>query len=252
MGIHPIQNMAILSELTDEEKSLIPKYCEFWYEVAVSTSKLNHSQVKESIYTLYARLDLKAPRIHFCTSLPDLIRKSHKFVRQPSFCEDGNIFASQEMARIHEMYYRFVCDVQTRDMRLSSQLGVIDGGEIEIFISLELSKLLIDFLPASFAGYEKMVYWIFPRLLYVDESCWLDFHFSAVRRLLAGGYDEMAWQDFRQLVEVGSWMTVFESDCFVCERPCRITLDSGSASLDFDDGEHLSLEKQMSEDLPTI
>jgi hypothetical protein len=245
--------MALLSELTDEEKSLIPEYCDFWYEVAISTSKLNHIQVEKVIRAIYKRLNLKAPRVHFCSSLPDLIRKSHEFFCQPGFCEDGASFASQEMARIHEMYNNFVCDVQVRDMQLSSQLGVIYGDEIEMYISLELSKLLIGYLPASFTGYEKTVYWTLPRLWYVDESCWLDFHFSAVQRLLAGGYDEMAWRDFRQLVEIGSWLTAFESDCFVCERPCRITLDmdgGGIASLDFDDGESLSLKRQVVADLP--
>lgn len=242
--------MVLFSELTDNEKLLIPEYREFWYRVAISTSQLNHDQVKAAIFSIYTRLGLKAPRIHYCSSLPDLLRKSHGFFQKPSFCEDGAAFASQEMAKIHEMVIDFTCNVQVRELHLSSQLRVIDGECIDAHISDSLLELLSGNLPESFINYRNIIYFVFPRLWYVDESCWFDFHFSAVQRLLPEGYDEESWQVFRQLVEVGSWFTAFESDCFICERPLSITLECENkiiASMTFNDGESIILEESREE-----
>lgn len=236
--------MASLRELTEEEISLVPHYRQLWYKTAFSTTKLNHEEVQAAIQSIYKILDLRIPDIHFCNNLYTLVERSKIFFQQPYFCEDGSVFASQVMARIHELQMSFFESIGHWDMALTSQLEVADGQNIECNISTYLQQTLLNDLPIRFQGYEMYTYWILPRIWYADEASLYDFHFSAAQRTLFKAYDAIAWQSYRQLIQSSSWLTAFESDCFVCERPkaflfnCDSTLPS---FILFVDGEQLTL-----------
>jgi hypothetical protein len=223
--------MARLDELTEQERLLIPRYREQWLKIATSTSKLNYSTVQESIQNIYKILDLKIPTIHFCKSPHELVMSSQDFFRNPYFYEDGSIFATQVMVRIHEIYYGLICRVGKRESNLSLQLRILDGDFIERVLSMQLYKLVLHDIPFSFKGYEDLTYWVFPKFWYIDELCWLDFHFSVVQRTISDTYDDLTWQAFRQLIQVTSWFIPFDNDCFVCDRPTRIVFGPGEMEI---------------------
>lgn len=235
--------MALLRELTEKEVSLIPSYRQLWYETALSTTRLNHQQVQEVIQRLYTLLDLEIPNIYFCDNLYALIEKSRSFFLQPNFCEDGLVFPTQIMARIHELQMSFFESIGRWDMALTSQLSVLDGQGIEYKISNHLQQTLLNNLPVYFQGYEMYTHWVFPRIWYADEASSLDFHFSAIQRTLFKEHDDLAWQIYRELIQVSSWFAACDSDCFVCERPSAFQFQSDGISLSsivFTDGEHLT------------
>ena len=70
---------------------------------------------------MYIILGLKSPNLHFCCNPHELIKKSRDFFQQPYHCEDGTIFASQIMAKIHELHVDVVCTIGGNESLLSSQ-----------------------------------------------------------------------------------------------------------------------------------
>lgn len=238
--------MASLRELTQEEILLIPGYRQLWYETAFSTARLNHKQAQEVIQSIYKILYLRISSIHFCNNLYTLIEQSKSFFQQPYFCEDGSVFPSQTMAKIHELQMSFLESIGHWDMALTSQLSGIDGQGVERSISTYLQQTLLGELPACFQGCEMYTYWVFPRLWYADEASLFDFHFSAIQRTLFREHDDTVWQIYRQLVQSSSWFTAFDSDCFVCESPIAFLFncdDTFPSSILFVDGEQLTLHK---------
>jgi hypothetical protein len=236
--------MASLRELTQEEISLIPSYHQLWYKTALSTTKLNHKQVREAIQNLYKILGRRIPSIHFCNNLYALIEQSISFFQKPYFCEDGSVFATQIMGQVHELQMSFFESIGHWDIALTSQLSVIDGQDVERNISNYLQQKFLNDLPTGFKGYEMYTYWVFPRIWYAHEASLFDFHFSAVQRTLFKTHDNLTWQVYRQLVQSSSWFTAFESDCFVCERPMaflfKSDVTSSLSSILFVDGEQLT------------
>lgn len=232
--------MASLRELTQEEILLIPRYRQLWYETAFSTARLNHKQVQEVIQDLYKILDLGITNIHFCNNIYALIEESKKFFQQPYFCEDGSVFPSQIMAKIHELQMNFFESIGHWDMALTSQLSEIDGQGVECYISTYLQQTLLNDLPVCFQGYETYTYWVFPRTWYADEASLFDFHFSAIQRTLFKEHDDIAWQVYRQLIQSSSWFIAFDSDCFICKRPIAFLFNCDEilpSSILFVDGE---------------
>lgn len=227
--------MAFLGDLTEKEISLMPRYRQVWYDTAFSTTRLNHKEFQDAIQHIYKIFEREIPRIHFCNNLYALVEKSRNLFQQPCFCEDGTVFASQVMAQIHELHMSFFENIGHWDMALTSQLKATDGRGIECNISNHLQQ--------SFQGDEMYMHWMFPRIWYADEASLFDFHFSVAKQTLFKVYDDVAWQAYRQLIHTSSWLTAFESDCFVCERPKAFLFNCDNdlpSSILFIDGEQLT------------
>ena len=235
--------MAFLRELTEKEVSLIPRYHQHWYDTAFSTTRLNHKEVNKVIQNIYRMLEFQIPNIHFCNNLHDLAEKSENLFQQPYFCEDGTVFGSQIMARIHELRISFLESIGHWDMAVISQLRAEGEQGIECNISSYFQQKFLNDLPLGFQGYEKYTYWIFPRIWYATEASLFDFHFSVAQSNLFKECDDTAWQAYRQLIQTSSWFTAFESDCFVCERPKTFLFNcdnTSPSSITFLDGEQLT------------
>jgi|GEM_PF-4777114 len=240
--------MTSLRELIEDEIAAIPTYSKFWYDTAFSTTKLNPTQVQDAIQKIYAIFGLIPPRIHFCDSLYVLIKKSIDLFNHPPqyYCEDGSVFATQIMAQIHELQAGFFENIGHWDLALTSQLSVVDGESIDRRISHCLQQTLLENQPDQFKRCELHTFWVLPRLWYADEASPLDFHFSAVRRqMLFKAHDDVVWQAYRQLILSCSWLTAFESDCLICERPVAFSLKTNSTfptSILFANGDELVLQ----------
>jgi hypothetical protein len=237
--------MAFPQELTEAEISLIPGYRWRWYETALSTTPLDHHQVNVVLQEIYSLFDLAPPNIYFCNNFDDLVASSQNCFQQPYYCEDGSIFATQMLAKIHQLRIDFLDCIGRWTGILNSQLCIIDGSEMEYCISEIFRKTLLTGLPAAFQAEKQGLYWVFPKFKYANEASFLDFHFSAVPRTLDFPYDVRAWNAYRQLVQTCSWFVATDSDCWICERPTGFLLKAGSSapvSILFVDGSQLSIE----------
>jgi hypothetical protein len=237
--------MAFSQELTEGEISLIPSYRWRWYETALSTTALDHHQVKKAIQNVYTLLGLELPNIHFCNTFDVLIANGKACFQHPYHCEDGSIFATRILAQIHQLRINFFDCIGRWNGILNAQLRIIDGAEVEYCISERFRESLFKELPVALQTEKQSIYWVFPWFKYANEAGFLDFHFSAVPRTLDFPYDECAWNSYRQLVQTCSWLIATESDCWVCERPMGFHFKEGSsapAAIFFADGEPSNIE----------
>jgi hypothetical protein len=214
--------MASLADLTAEEILLIPNHRQIWYEATISKAPIDRNEFQTAIETIYKILGLDIPNLHFCDDPYDLIEKSRDFFQRLYHCDDGMAFASQTMAKIHELCVDFVCTIGAYESLLGDQLSIISKEEIEneYRIDNEFQKIFLNDLPNGFdsrdAGHRD---WVYPRFEEIGTVCWIDFHFSIIRHTVSEDYDKLAWQAYRKLILLGGWFIAFESDCFVCDRP---------------------------------
>jgi hypothetical protein len=214
--------MAKLRDLTEEEILRIPKHCKFWRERFTSKAPIARNEFQTAIGTIYKILGLKIPNLYFCRSPHELIEKSRDFFQQSYYFDDGIVFPSQTMAKIHKLYMDFVYAIGGHESLLGNKLSVIsfEESEIEYKIYNDFGNLFRNSLPNGFDSYEvRNISWFYPFFYEINEVCWIDFHFSVIRHTLSEDSDGLAWLAYRKLIQLGGWFVAFESDCFVCDRP---------------------------------
>jgi hypothetical protein len=214
--------MARLADLTAEEVLRIPNHCKFWRERFTSKAPIDRNEFQAAIEIIYKILGLKIPNLHFCRSPHELIEKSRDFFQRAYHCEDGMAFPSQTMAKIHELHVSFVCAIGGHESLLGNKLSVISSEELEVEYRIydEFRNLFRSSLLNGFDSYEVgCISWFYPCSGEIDEVCWIDFHFSVMRHTISEDADDIAWQAYRKLIQLGGWFISFESDCFVYDRP---------------------------------
>lgn len=210
--------MALLQELTEEEKSFIPTYCRLWNGITISTSRLDRNQVQSVIQRIYEILGLAYPNIHYCDGPHALAASTKGRFDNLYYCQDGMVFPTLKMARIHDLQQRFRGSIGSWDWSLAYPCNQVKGGYIDESLANFLQHEFLDDLPLSWRR-EKGISWIFPRCGYTTEACMLDFHFSIAQRTLRAPYNVPLWQAYKHLIQVCSWFIAFESDCYLCEPP---------------------------------
>lgn len=236
--------MALIQELTEEEKSLIPTYCHLWNGITLSTSRLDRTQVQGVIQGIYEILGLAHPNIHYCDSPHTLAASTKGRFNNLYSCQDGMVFPTLEMARIHELRQDFVESLGICwHGAWAYPLKQVEGGYIDESLANFLQCEFLDDLPLSWRR-EKGISWIFPRCWYTAEAYMLDFHFSVAQRTLRSPYDAPLWQAYKRLIQVCSWFIAFESDCYFCEPPTAFLFERKiptPTSMKFINGEELKI-----------
>lgn len=236
--------MVLLQELTEEEKSLVSTYCRLWNGVTLSTSRLDRNQVQDVIQGIYKILGLDHPNIHYCDGPHALAENTKGRFQNLYYCQDGMVFPTLEMARIHELRQDFVESLGICwNGTWAYPLKQVEGGYIDESLANVLLGEFLDDLPLSWRR-EKHISWISPRGWYTAEACMLDFYFSVAQRTLRFPYDVPLWQAYKHLIQVCSWFIAFESDCYLCETPKAFLFERKiptPSSMQFINGEHLKI-----------
>lgn len=235
--------MVLLQDLTEEEQSLIPTYCHLWNGVTLSTSKLDRNQVQGVIQRIYEILGLAHPNIHYCDSPHALAANTKGRFSNLYYCQDGMVFPTLEMARIHDLQQNFRENIGSWDGSWAYPCSQVKGGYIDESLANFLQHEFLDDLPLSWRR-EKGISWVSPRCGYTTEACMLDFSVSIAQHTLMSPYDVPLWQAYKHLIQVCSWFIAFESDCYLCEPPTTFVFErkiSTPTSMQFINGEQLKI-----------
>lgn len=252
----------LISQLTPEQKALIPVYMEKWERIILSTKPIDYQKATEAIKLAYATVGRKKPIIIFCSSpfaaLPRIIEieLSIQFgdrlqaltdlyfdpYFQPMFTVRGEIDRlNRENDRyiwsLMEWHRQVLSNIEVAyRLKMTNNLNKMPTYEIQFYLHKYRQSSSLN--PINYAGNYisgKVELW----------SGAVDYCVDVLNL-----YDRTKWQVILSLIQECGWIFAFEGIAIVCDRPSKISLDSndylhaeGEPAIQFADGYSLYFER---------
>lgn len=230
----------IISQITPEQKALIPVYMEKWERIILSTKPIDCQKATEAIKVAYATVGRKKPVIIFCSSPFAALSRIIEIQLSIQFGERLEALIDlyfdpyfQAMFKINyeiqKLYssinngYYSLWDLMEWQGKLLSNIQII----YRLMMTNKLRLIAEDELSFYLHKYRQN--------LYLNPLNCAGNYISGKVELWSGAidycvdvlnlYERKKWQVILSLIQECGWIFAFEGIAIVCDRPLKISLN---------------------------
>ncbi|WP_198648812.1 DUF6745 domain-containing protein [Cyanothece sp. BG0011] len=226
----------MITELSEEQEIVLPKYIEKWKAIATQTKPINRDKAAATIKKAYKTINYSNPEIIFIGSPFGAIKKILATENYQLYL--GRNIRNKFQKRVYDHLFHLIekqldkpifYELMNKTLlkgEPNSELSVFHfpyGVEscVESQIFQDLGRIDPDYLDTQYEEVSKLIRSLF-RLDWFSRSCMFDFCISELKLQ----YDRQKWQVIQELMQQCDFVAMFENVCFVCDRPIKLSLDS--------------------------
>ena len=246
-----------ITELTPEQKALIPQYREKWLNIARSTQRIDKEKAAESVKAAFELINEPEPKIFFFDSIFSAINEYNDNEDLICFGLNDNLFQKLRFPLILDFNqipeWEFYNLNRIRNSSVKDPQNYFEGElldkliidlENEIYNSLEEQWDLTYFDLLESIDEEKFIPMDTQRKyikydLLIAECSYYDFCIS----VLNYPHDQQRWQILQNVVKNCPWFFPFQGICFICDRPIKLSFNQenrlhgdGEPAIEYADG----------------
>ena len=228
-----------ITELTPEQKALIPQYREKWRNIARSTQRIDKEKAAESVKAAFELINEPEPKIFFFDSIFSAINEYNDNEDLICFGLNDNLFQKLRFPLILDFNqipeWEFYNLNRIRNSSVKDPQNYFEGElldkliidlENEIYNSLEEQWDLTYFDLLESIDEEKFIPMDTQRKyikydLLIAECSYYDFCIS----VLNYPHDQQRWQILQNVVKNCPWFFPFQGICFICDRPIKLSFN---------------------------
>jgi hypothetical protein len=253
-------------QLTNEQIELIPEHCNKWFNLAISTERIDREQAEKTVNSAYEIFGQELPTILFfdspyaaCNFIAgqtdqQLLKLCGKTAEMDSilghcYYTYKDIIRSQvDLAKIKiqanqsgfvQQFERLKCDNELlRWGALDYHVGKYIWEQFDEQSQLKIKRFLGGKLHKD-TRREKLYRYARPGILIADLVCQLDYFISIFDLVIPAD----KWQAFKSLMGFGNYIFFNAKACFICDRPIKMSFDfnyylhaEGELAIKFADG----------------
>ena len=228
-----------ITELTPEQKALIPQYREKWRNIARSTQRIDKEKAAESVKAAFELINEPEPKIFFFDSIFSAINEYNDNEDLICLGLNDNLFQKLRFPLILDFdkipEWEFYNLNRIRNSSVKDPQNYFEGElldkliidlENEIYNSLEEQWDLTYFDLLESIDEEKFIPMDTQRKyikydLLIAECSYYDFCIS----VLNYPHDQQRWQILQNVVKNCPWFFPFQGICFICDRPIKLSFN---------------------------
>ena len=218
----------MITELTAEQKKLIPVYQEKYKQAALCTEPIDRQKAADAVKAAYGAIGIKEPEIRFFDSpysaLTFLLSSQGKHLRKSMGCKLGRSLKNHLHAQLNVFLYSQLADSVNKQLmsrldNLWMQLLWDKHGQLINQLELQLKSPL----PSKV---RRQVSRKLNNCIQLEEwnVSFIDCQFLI--EVLECDYSQTNWEVSKLLAENCDWIFPYQNICFACDRPIKISIDN--------------------------
>ena len=228
---------SIITELSEEQESVLAKYIEKWKAIAKQTKSIDRDKAKAAIKNAYQTSNYKEPEIIFTGSPFGAIQKILATENYQSYL--GRDIRNKFQKRIYDHLYHLIERQLDKPIFYELINKTLVKGEpnrdrpvfhfpygvescVESQIFQDLGRINSDYLDTQYGEISKLIRSLFRLGSFFGRGCMFDFCISELKLQ----YDRQKWQVMQELMQQCDFVAIFENVCFVSDRPIKLSLNS--------------------------